>query len=119
MFRRDGEQFTALDIPHTPSGSLGYLSYRRLSASDGHRFAYVAGDWDGFTMLRWDGASWTSGPVLGLSVFRNSARLEVRTIVSAAGSDLALLSEGYTNAPGVFVDRPAGLLSTHRIAGVA
>ena len=118
LFRRDGEQFTALDVPHTPSGSLGYLDYRRLSASDGHRFAYV-GDWDGLTMLRWDGAAWTIGPVLGLSTFRNSARLEVRTIVSAAGSDLALLSEGYTNAPGVFVDRPAGLLSTHRIAGVA
>lgn len=110
LFLRDGESLTAGPIPHTPAGSLAYVDYRRLSASDGHRFTYVAAEWDGLTQLTWDGQSWTSEPVLGLPAFRNSARLEVSTIASAAGADLALLSESYTEAPGKFVDRPAGLL---------
>ena len=110
MYRREGSSFTAIDVPHTPSGSLAYLDYRRLSASDGHRFAYVAADWDRLTMLSWDGESWTSGVVPGLPLYRNSARLEVNTLVNAAGADLALLREGSTEAPGRFVGQPAGLL---------
>jgi hypothetical protein len=110
MFRREGANFVAVAIPHTPSGSLAYLSYRRLSASDGHRFTYVAADWEGLTQLSWDGQSWTSNPVQGLAKFRNSARLEVSTIASAAGGDLALVSESHTEAPGKFVDQPAGLM---------
>jgi hypothetical protein len=51
MFRRDGMNFNAINLPHTPPGELGYLDYRRLSASDGHRFAYLAADWDRLTML--------------------------------------------------------------------
>ena len=110
LYRRDGANFTSIPIPHTPSGSLGYVQSRRLSASDGHRFIYVAADWDGLTQLSWDGNSWTSGAVQGLAKFRNSARLEVSSVASAGGSDLALLSEAYTEAPGKFVDRPSGLL---------
>jgi hypothetical protein len=110
MFRREGANFTAIAIPHAPSGSLAYLDYRRLSASDGHRFTYVAADWEGLTQLSWDGQAWTSTPVRGLPKFRNSARLEVSTIASAAGADLALVSESHTEAPGKFVDQPAGLM---------
>ena len=110
LFRREGTNFTAITIPHTPAGSLGYLDYRRLSASDGHRFTYLAADWDGLAQLSWDGQSWTSKSVPDLPRFRNSARLEVSTIASAAGADLALLIESYTEAPGKFVDRPVGLL---------
>lgn len=110
IFRRDGTDFTAVTIPHTPPGSLGYLDYRRLTASDGQRFAYVAADWDGLNLLNWDGQSWTSGPISGLSGYRNSARLEVSDLASAGGSDLALLREAYTESPGRFVGRPAGLL---------
>ena len=45
-----------------------------------------------------------------LPLYRNSARLEVHTIVSAAGGDLALLREAYTESPGRFVGQLAGLL---------
>ena len=110
MYRRDGPSFTAIPIPHTPRGSLAYLDYRRLTASDGHRFVYIAADWEGLTLLSWDGLSWKSGPISGLPGFRNSARLEVSALASAGGADLALLNESYTEAPGRFVSRPAGLL---------
>ena len=61
-------------------------------------------------MLSWDGTTWISTAVHGLPLFRNSARLEVHTIVSAAGSDLALLRESFTASPGRFDSQPAGLL---------
>jgi hypothetical protein len=110
LFRREGTDFVSIAIPHTPSGSLGYVDYRRLSASDGHRFTYVAADWDGLTQLSWDGVAWTSTPTRGLAIWRNSARLEVSTIAGTGGGDLALMTESYTEAPGKFVDQPAGLL---------
>jgi hypothetical protein len=110
MYRRDGENFTVVDVPHTPGGSLTYVQYRPIIASDGHRFAYIAADWDGYTVLNWDGQSWTSVPIAGLSAYRNSARLEVSALASVGDADLALLSEAYTKAPGRFVSRSAGLL---------
>jgi hypothetical protein len=109
-FRREGAAMTPLDLPYVVAGDLAFLEGRELFATDGHRVAYVAANWDTKVFLGWDGALWTARDVTEVPPHRNLDRFEVRDVVQTADSKVALLSESVSESPGNFTPNTAGIL---------
>jgi hypothetical protein len=109
-FRREGAVMTPLDLPYVVAGDLAYLEGHELLATDGHRVAYVAANWDSKVFLAWDGAAWATRDITEVPPHRNLDRFEVRDVVQTGDSKVALLSESVSESPGNFTPNTAGIL---------
>lgn len=109
-FRMDGASMTPIELPYVVAGDLSYLEGHELLATDGHRLAYVAANWDTKVFLGWDGAVWMTRNITEVPPHRNLDRIEVREVVQTADSKVALLGESVSESPGSFTPSTAGIL---------